>query len=356
MPRGRARPNPLPLYARAVPDRPAPPLVTITDPSQPAPLSDVIGEDRPDRFSRSQKRWAWALAALVALGAGAAWGLQQLAEQHRLEQAAVRELSLSLLGNDRVGTGSADVTVLNAGPHAVTVLSVGLDLPHLPALTTRPTKVGATEPSAIPVTLPTTCPASVAGSPRNLLLRVRTFLGNETTLRVNVSNGKGFVSQVVYAALAPCGPPPASSITTRVVVHRTAENVDLGLTVTNSSALPRQISEPAFTGDDTGGGIISAGAPDLHLLDLPPHGTAFFGASLFLDDCELAKQSWTATARGGVQAEVTGRGGETVVVVPFADEGMRRFVLAACASPLPSDQGGFGGVITTPLPGNAPVG
>src|SRR5437899_689716 len=105
-----------------------PPVITITDPSAPGPLSDVIGREpkrAPRRLSRAQRALAVLTAAVVGTTGAGFWALGHLREGDQLDRAAVREVSVVAAVADESGADShhVELALLNDGPHPVTVLS-----------------------------------------------------------------------------------------------------------------------------------------------------------------------------------------------------------------------------------------
>src|SRR4051794_10302654 len=113
-----------------------PPVITITDPSSPLPLSDVIGEEPsrpPRRLSTNQRRLAALVALIVATAYGGIWAVSRIREGHRLDREAVAELTLAVAASQEVG-GALELTLLNSGRHPVRLLSARLEAPGYPTM------------------------------------------------------------------------------------------------------------------------------------------------------------------------------------------------------------------------------
>lgn len=324
-----------------------PPLVTIRNPASDAPLSDVIGSGNERLVTRRQKRWAWGAAGVAVLVAGVSWGVQQLQEQRRLDRGAVREVSVDLIGNDLTAPekkGVAQLTLTSSGRHPLTVLSARLDLPSFPELRTTPTSLRRGEPTVVDFQVPSVCPAAVKGRPTRIELRVRTYRGDTTTVRVDPRVGTGFSTVFVYQALGACGRTGASALDP-VVRFQGGEGV-LAVVVQlhNASGVPRAVRSA-----QVGGGLVNFSGDDILAgpaapLTLAPDQHSQLRVTLGVEDCDTALAAWAGHGPGGITVPVIGSR-EDLQLVPFGDPTVVRFVRSVCAQqgkPTPVQFSGVG--------------
>src|SRR3954470_16173254 len=170
-------------------EHPPPPVITITNPSAPGPLSDVIGKEprrAPRRLSRAQRALALLTAAVVGTAATGVWALGHIREGDQLDRAAVREVSVVAAVADESGADEhhVELALLNDGPHPVTVLSARLDAPGFPALAADENRrLPPHNPQVVSFPLPRRCPTTLRATFEGpVLLRLRTYRGAETTV------------------------------------------------------------------------------------------------------------------------------------------------------------------------------
>ena len=305
---------------------PEPPVVTIVDPSRPAEPVDVRGAE-PRQLRRSHKIAAWTAVALALVTGGVVKVAQYVDRQHELDRQALADVSVGLTGSELFADGSSPVVLqlISVGKNPVTVVSVALDLPGLPAFGTTPTRLTPSAPTAVPVRVPTTCPTSVHGSPRNVLVTLRTLRGQEKTVKLPVSDGSNYLSDAVFPLLARCGGPvgPASIAVARPAVTPVYGTVPLTFRVTNRASVPREV---VYQTDSGGLSTFDLNPPTP--LRLSPGASGTFTLDLSVKDCARATAAWTPRARGGLTATVAGGG--SVVLLPFDNARIRAFVSNFC--------------------------
>lgn len=302
------------------PDLPAP-IVTISDPAHPAPPRDVLGAE-PRQLSPAAKRGVRLLVVIAVVAAAGVWGARYVVEQRRLDREAVSELNLGLAGS--VGDPTV-VQLISAGRHPVTVLSAGLDLPHLPLLSRTPTRLVPNAPTDLSVTAPSSCPASVAGAPSALVLRVRTYRGQERTVRLPLGDPENYLTNVVYQVLAGCGGyAPGDSFTRTSTTTEAVDGITVRVTVHNRAAVPRQLQ----LDEVTGGLFLAADAPGL--VALGPGQSRDLELALSVEDCLEATSTWRPGAADGFAAAVTGGG--RFVYLPYGEPAIVSWVRNYCSA------------------------
>lgn len=301
-----------------------PPVVTITDPAAPGDDGDVIGAE-PRQLSPRRRRELGALAVVLLLLGLGVWAVRRVEEQHRLDRASVRELSIGITAG---GSDPATLSLLSAGPHPVTVLSLGLDLPHLPAVRTTRTTLVRGGPAVVPFALPASCPREVRGTPQDVLVRVRTYRGQVRTLRLPVALADRFTSDAVYAMLAACGgyAPDDSFVLGPRHVRRSPEGLVVDVTVRNRSSVSRQLVYDALTGGLGSFDAVTTFVP------LAPGASAHLSVPLSVQSCDEALATWQPASNDGFRAAVSGSSGGGVVLVPYADPAVDAWVSSQCGA------------------------
>jgi hypothetical protein len=330
---------------------PPPPVVTIINPAASGPLSDVIGPEasRPPRqLTPTQRRLAWLAVVIVTTTALGGWGASRIRATDRLDREALREVQVGLVGGDTSslagGAGRVDLALLSNGPHPVTVVSVRLDVPGFPTLPADPNRLRPHEPELVTFPSPSVCPASLSRAfDAMILLRVRTYRGDETTLRLATSPAAGAYSAgFVFESMERCGlyPPGLSLEAQRPTgTSRRGRDLDLTLPLRNRSAAERTITSLQLSGGlalrDQAPRIVLAGGMTV---ELP--------LRLHLTDCETALGSWglalqqqgfTPTFRGApgggsLDATVVGDGRteRAANLLSAGDEVVGQWVLDTC--------------------------
>ena len=333
-------------------EQPPPPVITITDPSAPGPLSDVLGDDvtrRPRRQTRQQRGLAWLTTAIVATGAVGVWAASQIEHDHRLNRQALREISIVTLTTDGFSSGASHVqlSLLNEGPHRLTVVSARLDSPDFPELLAAGNTLPPKEPQLVSFSLPKTCPQSLSQLLRAaVLLRVRTYRGDERTIRFKEDPiGSSFAAGFFFTTMARCGlyPPELSlQLAGPVNTERIGGDLRLTLTVYNRSADARSVASFAVSG---GLALISSSTP----VKLRGHEATHVRVRLRVTDCTAASGSWAFAAQqqgitqtfrigsgdGELDAVVTAAAatGVTATLLTAADgDEVARWVLERCPS------------------------
>jgi hypothetical protein len=277
-------------------EQPAPPVVTITNPAAPGPLSDVIGIEGsrpPRRLTPAQRRLAWLATVIVATAALGMWGVARIKDDHRLDREALRELVVALAGvggTELSGNGDLDLALLNNGPHPVTVVSVRLDVPGFPTLHARRNQLRPHEPQLVSFAPFRSCPAAAStGADAVIRLRVRTYRGDETTLLLTTPLTTGsFSAGFVLETVERCGLyPPRLSLEARSPTAAGRQGPDLLLTlpVHNRSHAERTIA------DLTVGSGLELRAANVPLI-LRGEQTVSLRLQLAIVDCETALGSW----------------------------------------------------------------
>ncbi|MCW2673397.1 MAG: hypothetical protein JWP14_1986 [Frankiales bacterium] len=281
-------------------EQPPPPVITITDPSAPAPLSDVIGEDAarpPRRLSAQQRRLAWLTTAIVVTGAAGVWAAGRIQRDHQLDRQALGELSVVTVTTDGVSGGEnhLDLSLLNQGPHPVTVVWARLDAAGFPELVADKNTLPPADPQLVSFPLPKRCPrtlGSVFTAP--VLLRVRTYRGDDRTLRFEGDPSESsFAAGFVFTTMARCGlfPPEFSlQLAGPVVTERLGGDLRLTLPVYNRSADQRSVASFAVSG---GLALVASSTP----VEIPGHGAARLQVRLRVTDCTAASGSWAFAAQ-----------------------------------------------------------
>jgi len=302
-------------------DLPAP-VVTITDPAHPAAPVDVIGAE-PRQLSPQRRHELWALAGVALLVAAGVWAAQHVAESHRLDRAAERELVLQVTGAD---PDPGTLSLMSVGRHPVTVLSIGLDVPHLPMMRTSPTSLLQGAP--VPVRLPraAACPPDATGSPSNLLVRVRTYRGQQRTLRLPLAGADDATTQVVYAMLAGCGSyaPEESLLIGKPRFAQLPALILVDVPVSNRDSVPRQLVYDSYLG---GLGDVDA---ETKLLTLGPHTTVVVHLQLAVVDCTDAVGTWQRERTDGLFGDVTGSAGGGVQLLDYSEPTVDAWVGQQC--------------------------
>lgn len=331
-------------------EQPAPPVITITNPAAPAPLSDVIGVEAarpPRRMTRAQRRTAWLAAVIVATGALGIWGVARIRQDHRLDQEAVRELIVALAGVDSTEpspTGDLDLALLSDGPHPVTVVSVRLDVPGFPTVFARHNTLRPHEPQVVTFPSFQSCPAAIStGFDAPIRLRVRTYRGDETTLRLSTPLVAGaYEAGFVYETMERCSLyPPRLSLESQPPTDagRLGPDLLLNLPVRNRSHAERRIAELTV---GSGLELSSASVPVV----LRGEEITILRLQLHVADCETALGSWgfavqqprfSSTIRGGpgggsLSATVIGDGSTELApdLLTAGDEVVGDWVLESC--------------------------
>ena len=283
------------LGARVQDERP-PPVITITNPSAPAPLSDVIGVEP----TRAPRRLTWrqrglAALAVASLGTAAAgvWGVAHLHEAQRLDAESVREVHVIGASVDTPGLGfsSLGVNLLNQGPHPVTVLAAVIRDRDAVTLTARGNALTPNDPTFVrfrSAPCPKTAPHySRAGGA--VALRVRTYRGRTTTVPLSDSEAAASLRGLYYVTtVTKCRLyPPGASLEPVGFPRAARAGRDLRLTL---SLRNRSRSERTLTGFRVTGGLVvaSSSAPVVF-----PGGERL-GVTLTLRvaSCSTARVSW----------------------------------------------------------------
>ena len=302
---------------------PPPPVVTITNPADPRPLSDVIGYGpaRPPRkLSRTQVRLAWLTAVILATTAAGVLAVARINEARRLDREALREVGL-LASSQGISPleseGVAPLVLLSTGSHPLTVLSASLGLPGFPPLAAHDNTLQPDEPGVVYFTMPATCPRSVPWDTETpLVLTVRTYRGDERTVRIPAGGDAGFGAAFFFQTMERCALFPVElSIVNRLPTSSTQQGRELLLTlpVSNRSRATRTISDMTVNG----GLLLRSHLPTT---TIPGNGTATLQVRLAIRDCSEALSVWAFTPQTGPEASFRGTtGGGTLNVLVSGD-------------------------------------
>jgi hypothetical protein len=311
---------------------PAPPVVTITNPAAPGPLRDVAPLEPPRRLTPEQRRWAWLTAAILGLVSVAVHSAGALRDGHRRDRQALAEVMVAPV-SDVEHPGA--LTLLNQGRHAVSVLSVRLGVDGYPVLSARPNSLAPGSPDVVVFTVPSTCPRVTVVRPDAAVeLRVRTYRGGTTTVRLPDQSDNGFVA----TALAQCGRfPPAFSLELQgVTASRAGRDLEVGLILTNRAPDVRTLQ--SFTAN--GGLLVVRDSPTRFV----GRSSAIASLVLRVTDCGAALGTWALvpqqqgftptyrapTGGGSLDAQVDG---ETAVgLLTAGADSIRTWVLQTCGS------------------------
>lgn len=338
---------------------PPPPVVTITNPSAPGPLSDVIGGvigkepvRAPRRLTRAQRAVALLTAAVVGTAAAGVWAIGRIREDERLDRAAVREVAVVSAAADEEGADQehVDLALLNEGPHPVTVLSARLDVPGFPALAADTNRLLPHNPQVVTFPLPRRCPKTLQASFTGpVLLRLRTYRGTETTVRFDGGGSTGaFAAGFVFTMMGRCGvyPPDFSLETTGVQARQAGPDLVVRLQLRNRSGSPRSLDHVAVNGGLTVRGVVQP-------VRLPGHGVVEVEVRLGLVECAAALGSWGVTPQqqgftptfrglpsdGAVTGDVSGDGNvaaDVSLLVVAQDAWVGRWVASRCPATGPA--------------------
>jgi hypothetical protein len=330
-------------------EHPPPPVITITNPSEPRPLSDVIGREpvrAPRRLSRAQRGLAVLAAAAVGTAAAGVWSVGRIQEDRRLDRAAVREVHVvaAAANEDGPDQDHVNLALLNQGPHPVTVLSARLDVPGFPALPADANSLPPDNPQLVTFPLPRHCPDSLRATfLAPVLLRLRTYRGAETTIRFDGEGSTGeFAAGFVFTTMARCGvyPPEFSLETTGLAARSSGADLIVDVDVHNRSRLPRSLDALSVEG---GLRLTTVGAT----IDLAGDETVQVQLRLSIDDCRAALGSWAFTPQqqgftptfrgipgdGEVTGQVSGDGvaaPHVALLVAAQDDTVRQWVVDRC--------------------------
>ena len=337
-------------WVRLVGTEPPPPVITITNPAAPGPLSDVIGVEAsrpPRRLTSAQRRLAWLAAVIAATTALGLWGAGRIRTGDRLDRQALRELGIVPVGGDASllsGTDDVDLSLLSTGPHPVTVVSARLAVPGYPTLRADHNELTPHEPEVVTFASPAACPASLPMSfDAPIELRVRTYRGDERTLELpSGSTTDAFTAGFALQTMDRCGLyPPAFSIETRTPVGAEQRGHDLLFTLSlhNRSRAERSISSLRVNG-----GLQLRGGTSTIVLS--GGETTNLPLRLHVADCPLALGSWALVPQqqgfapafrvvGGGSLEATVMGDGTVTdsigLLNAGDELITHWVRETCA-------------------------
>jgi hypothetical protein len=290
--------------------QPPPPVVTITDPAAPGPLSDVIGQEpnRPQRrLTPAQRRVAWLCAIIVATTCGGIWAVDRIRTGQRLDRQALAEVSVVLSGGDVPALGTDDVDsleliVLSTGRHPVTVLSARLGALGYPTMLAEDGRLRSDEPTTVTFRGSYRCRESMFdGLAAPIVLRVRTYRGDVKALQLLPDN-------TLRAALAVqigdrCGLfSPADSL-----VRDAARGFPVGNDLIATVPLHnRARSQRTITSVTVNGGlqVVTVDTPYV----LAARGDGSLSVRLRVADCSAALVTWAQPGRGSLDAAVAGDG------------------------------------------------
>ena len=303
---------------------PPPPVITITNPADPRPLSDVIGqgpEKPPRRLSRTQVRLAWLAAVIVGTTGAGVFAVARINEAHRLDREALREVGLVVTSQGALPEEGADrlpLLLVSTGSHPLTILSASVGITGYPPLEADSNTLLPDEPSVVGFAIPGSCPDSLAspGVDLPLVLTVRTYRGDERTVRVPVGGDGGFGVAFFFQTMERCGLfPPAFSIQSRLPTSSTREGNDLLLTLplVNRARAARTISDVTVNG-----GLRLRNAVPTTVLG--GRETVSLQLRLAIRDCSEALAIWALVPQPGPDSSFRGVvGGGTVDVVVTGD-------------------------------------
>lgn len=273
-------------------DKP-PPVVTISDPTSPAPPSDVIGggvEREPRRLSRRGKVVALAVLLVVAVITVPVLVVVDRREQARLDRLAGEQVDLAVpedLDGIYYGTESnqqfAALTLENRGSSTVEILTARVDREGYPTQQVQ-LRIDAGAAEQVNVALPQPCPQEISlySHPRRILLTIRTHRGPvvDRTVRLSDSFGEDYQRNLRLV----CGVlDPSEALSAKVrVLEEAPRHLLVNLSVQNRA-------KSAFTVQS----FSSLGAFDLTSDDLPltvpANGAALAVVRLEIRECRNAR-------------------------------------------------------------------
>ncbi len=321
------------------------PLITITDPNRPAPVSDIVGDDRGPKGSlrwqltRPSARQLQVLAAIVVLLAVAlpsAVVLRQRQHEQNLDRVALADLRLSAAPDDvptDVVGGTARLTLLNDGHQRVTVVGARVDREHY---ADQMFHVFVDPGGSALLTLgpDVACPKSASqSSPTGVLVTILTARHQRRTVRIPVGNS--FFAATYQSLLErACGLlSPGESLQVDLVSQvLKGEHVEVVLDVRNDAALARTL-----TSMTAGDGFDVSTSPALPLQMAPGAASPRrLTGTVSVSSCPSARQlagPSDGALLGDLLLGVTGDGGDAVSAAYLGDPfgvALRQLVRRAC--------------------------